>query len=86
MAGALARSRGRLGGLVFRRGHDFLSRDDARRGGLCNRLRGAFDIEEAGLVLRAEVVLQRVFGHFDFQQNQSAVLAGELFCRPCCHG
>ena len=51
MAGALARSRGWLGGLAFRRGHDFLSRDDARRGGLGNRLRGAFDIEEAGLVL-----------------------------------
>ena len=66
MAGALARLRWRSGGLALRCGHDFLPRDDAWRGGLCNRFRGAFDVEEAGLVFWAELVLQLVFGHPDF--------------------
>ena len=56
------RSRGRSGGLAFRRGHDFLPCDDAWRG-IGNRFRGAFDVEEAGLVFLAVLVLQLVFGH-----------------------
>ena len=62
MAGALARSRWRSGGLALRCGHDFLPRNDAWRG-VGNRFRGAFDVEEAGLVFLAVLVLQFVFGH-----------------------
>ena len=65
MAGALTRSRWRSGGLALRCGHDFLPCDDALRG-IGNRFRGAFDIEEAGLVFLAVLVLQLVFGHPDF--------------------
>ena len=65
MAGALARPRRRSGGLALRCGHDFLPRDDAWRG-IGNRFRGAFDVEEAGLVFLAVLVLQFVFGHPHF--------------------
>ena len=66
MADALARSRRRSGGLALRRGHDFLPRDGAWRGGLGDRSRDTFDVEQAGLVRWAEVVFHRVFGHLDF--------------------
>ena len=86
MAGALARSRWRSGGLALRCGHNFLPRDDAWRGGLSNRFRGALDVKEAGLVFWAELVLQPVLGYLDFGRDQPVALGGEVFCWPCCRG
>ena len=86
VAGALARPRRRSGGLALRCGHNFRPRDDAWRGGLSNRFRGALDVKEAGLVFLAVLVLQPVLGYLDFGRDQPVALGGEVFCWPCCRG